>query len=499
LFNDPAATIAYTGTPRDTVYTRPTPSGVYPYTATVNSLPPTAPPISTNFAAGNGNYVITFNFRNNNPYPVTLTDIASLAFAAGPSNVSAYYNTTNIAGSPGAITAGNGWIQFGSATINATGGTTVDPFMSGLTLNVPAGATYRILISCATTGGGFNMGYSTLAAGTYTFTSNGCSIITGDNIGYGGGAIPSVPGNTPRGFIGSVRFTPAISGACTSPAKTVVVTVNQPISLNTTLPANTAVCTDKSTTFTVSVIAGTSPTYQWQVSTDGANTFNNVSGGVYSGATTATLTITAPPVSMSGYIYRCVVSGAAPCTPVNSRNAVLTVNPLPTIVISASPYQRLFPGLTTTLFSTVTPAASTYSWLKYGVAVPGANAGSLLVNVDGLGDYTLKVQDVNGCINTSNMVSLKDSASGKVFIYPNPNGGQFQVRYYSIINNTNLPRGINVYDSRGKRVLTQKYTITAPYSRMDVNLSNYSTGVYWIEVVDAVGNRLAMGRAEVLR
>ena len=36
--------------------------------------------------------------------------------------------------------------------------------MSGLTLNVPAGATYRILVSCATTGGGFNMGYSTLAA-----------------------------------------------------------------------------------------------------------------------------------------------------------------------------------------------------------------------------------------------------------------------------------------------------------------------------------------------
>jgi hypothetical protein len=34
---------------------------------------------------------------------------------------------------------------------------------------------------------------------------------------------------------------------------------------------------------------------------------------------------------------------------------------------------------------------------------------------------------------------------------------------------------------------------------MDVNLSNYSTGVYWIEVVDVVGNRLAMGRAEVLR
>ena len=34
---------------------------------------------------------------------------------------------------------------------------------------------------------------------------------------------------------------------------------------------------------------------------------------------------------------------------------------------------------------------------------------------------------------------------------------------------------------------------------MNVDLRNHGTGVYWIEVVDVVGNRLAMGRAEVLR
>lgn len=500
LFTDAAATIAYTGTPTDTVYTRPTPSGVYPYTATVNSLPPAAVKPTTSFANNNGNSTITFNVRNNNAYPVTLSSVSSIVLAAGGTQSSLYAKAGAINGAPGAISVANGWNQVGTTqTVTANGGGAVETLLTGLNLTIAPGQTYGLCFQAVTGAAAANLAYSTIAAGTYTNSAGGVDIITGTNIGYGGVNVPAAPTFTPRGFIGNVGLIPAISGACTSPAKTVVVTVNQPISLNTTLPANTAVCTDKSTTFTVSVIAGTSPTYQWQVSTDAGNTFNNVSGSVYSGATTATLTITAPPVSMSGNIYRCVVSGAAPCTPVNSRNAFLTVNPLPTVVIAASPYQRLFPGLTTTLFSTVTPAASTYSWLKYGVAVPGANAGSLLVNVDGLGDYTLKVQDVNGCINTSNMVSLKDSASGKVFIYPNPNGGQFQVRYYSIINNTNLPRGINVYDSRGKRVLTQKYTITAPYSRMDVNLSNYSTGVYWIEVVDVVGNRLAMGRAEVLR
>jgi hypothetical protein len=34
---------------------------------------------------------------------------------------------------------------------------------------------------------------------------------------------------------------------------------------------------------------------------------------------------------------------------------------------------------------------------------------------------------------------------------------------------------------------------------MDVDLRKYGTGVYWVEVVDVVGNRLAIGRTEVLR
>jgi subtilisin-like proprotein convertase family protein len=501
LFNDPAALIPYTGTPRDTVYTRPTPSGVYTYQATVNSLPPAAVKPTTSFANNNANSTITFNVKNNNAYPVTLSSVSGIVSAAGTTQASLYAKAGAINGAPGAISAANGWNQVGTTqTFTAAGGGAVETFLTGLNLTIAPGQTYGLCVQALDGAGGFNLAYSTLAAGTYVNSAGGVDIITGDNIGFGGTPVPAAPTFTPRGFIGNVGLIPSISGACTSPARSVVVTVNQPISLNTTLPANAAACTDKSATFTVGVIAGTSPSYQWQVSSDAGNTFTNVSnGGVYSGVTTATLTVSAPPVSMSGYIYRCVVSGAAPCTPVNSRNAFLTVNPLPTVVIAASPYQRLFPGLTTTVFSTVTPAASVYTWLKNGAQVSGATGSSLLVNVDGLGDYTLRVTDVNGCVNTSNLVSLKDSSSGKVFIYPNPNGGQFQVRYYSIINNTNLPRGINVYDARGKRVLTQQYTITAPYSRMDVNLSNYSTGVYWIEVVDVNGNRLAMGRAEVLR
>jgi len=49
-------------------------------------------------------------------------------------------------------------------------------------------------------------------------------------------------------------------------------------------------------------------TYQWQVD-DGTGYVNITNGGVYSGATTAILGLTAPPTSMYGYKYRCLVNG----------------------------------------------------------------------------------------------------------------------------------------------------------------------------------------------
>jgi hypothetical protein len=166
----------------------------------------------------------------------------------------------------------------------------------------------------------------------------------------------------------------------------------------------------------------------------------------------------------------------------------------------------LFPGLTTTLTSTVTPfAATSYTWIRDGVTltsssagvVSGINTGTLKVDVDGMGLYTLRVTDVNGCTNTSNSALVKDSASGRCFIYPNPSSGQFQVRYYSVAGNNNLPRGIVVYDAKGDRVFNQNYTVGRPYDRMDVDMRAYGKGLYWVEVVDRNGNRLTMCRAVI--
>lgn len=500
LFRDAAATIPYVaGDTANCVYARPTPSGTYPYQVTVASI---------GFDAFQ-----TFT----NPAPITIP--SSGTGTPYPSNIVVSGLPTTGASVESVVLTG----------VSHTWSNDVD-----VLLQSPAGTNVVLMSDVGGTGGINNATYTFRdgAAAMSTTAANGTGTYRPTDFADGSGgdnypapgpgvfsqAAPALSmfGNTAnangtwrllvvddvggdQGQIAngwSIQFKYPTPG-CTSAPRTVTVTVNQPTTV-LTQPVNRTVCTDKVATFSV-VPGGSGPfTYQWQVSTNTGNTWANIAnGGVYAGATTATLTVTAPPVSMSGYMYRCVITGAAPCASINSFQVLLTVNPLPTVVISAAPYTRLFPGLRTTLSSSVSPAAAqTYSWIRNG-APYGGNTATLALDVDQLGTYQLTVTDVNGCTNTSNTISILDSAAGRCFIYPNPTNGEFDVRYYSVYNNSNLPRTVTVFNASGNRVLTERYTIGAPYQRMHVDLRRYGKGLYWVEVGDANGNRLTMCRVVV--
>jgi subtilisin-like proprotein convertase family protein len=512
LFSNAAGSTAYiAGTAVDSVWAKPLTIGANTYTATVQSqgLPPNA--IQTTFANNNQFGLVTSNFKNNNAFPVTITGIESIASTAGASTATLYYKTTAINGAPGAISAANGWITAGTGTYTAIANTTTttpQPMLSGLSLSIPAGATYGLAFE-SSTGGVGNLRYSTVAAGTYTDSQSGCDLISGTNVSFAGDIAPIAPTFTPRAFIGKVLFG-SNNAPCISAPRTVVVTVNQPTTLNAALPANQTICTDKVATFSAAVTVGTGPhSYQWQLSTNGGGTFTNIAnGGIYSGATTATLTVTAPPVTAVPNQYRCVVTGASPCAAVISRAATLTVNPLPVIALSVSPYTSLYPGLRTTISSTVGPnPAATYSWLRDGVVlsnpatgvVSGLGTGSLLVDVDGMGVYRLSVTDANGCTNMStNSITIKDSASAKCFMYPNPTSGRFEVRFYSLATNV-LPRTLTIYNMQGQRVYTKMFGINGVYDRMSVDMRRQSKGVYTVEIGDRNGNRITICKKLVIQ
>jgi len=90
----------------------------------------------------------------------------------------------------------------------------------------------------------------------------------------------------------------------------------------TSQPQNQTVSAGGNTSFSVTASGGVI-SYQWEVN-DGSG-FTSVSdGGVYSGAYTATLSITGATTSMNGYSYRCTVYGN--CSADISASAQLTVN-----------------------------------------------------------------------------------------------------------------------------------------------------------------------------
>jgi hypothetical protein len=94
----------------------------------------------------------------------------------------------------------------------------------------------------------------------------------------------------------------------------------------TTQPADDESATGEAVTFTVvSTISGTggTQTFQWALSTDGGSTFSNISnGGVYSGATTATLAIS-DNTGLDANQYRVTIS-ATGADSVTSTAATLT-------------------------------------------------------------------------------------------------------------------------------------------------------------------------------
>jgi hypothetical protein len=102
---------------------------------------------------------------------------------------------------------------------------------------------------------------------------------------------------------------PFSCNSCIAPA----VTSHQP---------NRTLCVGGSTTLPITA-TGTGLTYQWQVNTGSG--YNNVPNAApYSNITTSTLTISSVTGSMSGYLYRCVVTGT--CGTANSNQSTLTVD-----------------------------------------------------------------------------------------------------------------------------------------------------------------------------
>ncbi|HYD21418.1 MAG TPA: T9SS type A sorting domain-containing protein, partial [Flavipsychrobacter sp.] len=142
---------------------------------------------------------------------------------------------------------------------------------------------------------------------------------------------------------------------------------------------------------------GTGLTYQWQLNS-GSGWVNLANSGVYSGAATNSLGISAAPRSMNGYQYRCMVIRA--CAPIaTSSAATLTVDTFVTGSVSISSNDTdICAGQTANFAATPVKGGSNpaYQWQVNGVNA-GTNSASFSTSALANGD-TVK------CIMTSGLL-----------------------------------------------------------------------------------------------
>jgi subtilisin-like proprotein convertase family protein len=286
-------------------------------------------------------------------------------------------------------------------------------------------------------------------------------------------------------------------GACASLPLTIPVTMYAPVAGTATL-RDTTICDLNNAAFILggTLTGGPLFNHQYQVKTSPTAAWANVAnGGVYNGATTNTLTLTNADVTYNGYQYRDSISTGGGCGFLISTVGKLTVNTNPVVTISAAPIVKLFPGLTSTLTAAVSSATAPikYQWTRNGANVIGAIANSTVVGIDGLGLYKVNVTDANGCLNAASIstpasLTISDSVTtDKLFVYPVPNNGNFQVRYF---NEGKAASVVNVFDSKGALVFTQPFNVSEAYQAMNVNLGIHGKGVYRIDVLSSNGNRI---------
>lgn len=296
------------------------------------------------------------------------------------------------------------------------------------------------------------------------------------------------------GAMNGNQYQAIITDNCTNlTTNTATLTVNLPVSISLQ-PIAASACRGENKQFTVGA-SGLSITYQWQMSADNGTTWSNViDDAVYSGALTNTLSVTGTGLSMNGNLFRAVVTGD-PCGSVNSDEALLTVHPDPVVTLNAS-NSSINPSLQSVLTATISPSGNyAYSWLNNNSVIAGANASSYTATVDNLGSIrAIAINQSTGCFDTSDIFGLGAIQSNVMFIYPNPNNGVFQVRYYKDPSTATETRMLKIFDSKGARVFTQQFSITEPYQKMLVDISRYSSGVYLVELVGSGGKRLAVGK-----
>ena len=214
---------------------------------------------------------------------------------------------------------------------------------------------------------------------TYQWYKNTTASTSGGTLIAGATFPVYMPSNT---VAGTTYYYCVVSGTCTPTLTSDVsgaITIS-PASVSGTISGTASICSGATTTLT---LTGNTGTVQWQ-EFDGS-AWNDIVGAT-------AITYTTPALTQNTS-YRAVVASGY-CTPANTTNFNVIVNPLPVISGPTS----VGAGESITLSATTT-AASSNAWVSSNTAVATINPNGVVTGLTS-GTTTITYTNSNGCIDT---------------------------------------------------------------------------------------------------
>jgi subtilisin-like proprotein convertase family protein len=293
----------------------------------------------------------------------------------------------------------------------------------------------------------------------------------------GTGDIPTFVGTntTSAPISGTITVTPVFTSGgitCNGTPRTFTITVNPIPTVNPV--ASFPVCHNSTAAVTFSG-ATTGTVYSWTNSTTSIGLAASGTGNI---SFTALNTTGAPVVATITVTPR-FTNGGTTCTG-TPITFTITVNPLPVVSAGTLPARICISDTLVPLNGT--PVGGSWS----GIGTSGMNFVPPATAV-GTWPITYTFRDLNGCTNSATIAATvlacdernRDLDNRAVFLYPNPNNGQFNLR----INSTRFNvLGMRVFNSAGQLVSTKQWSGLVFARVIPVNLTNLPAGVYMVRL-----------------
>jgi hypothetical protein len=130
--------------------------------------------------------------------------------------------------------------------------------------------------------------------------------------------------------------------------------------------------------------------------------------------------------------------------------------------------------------------ASSYQWYNNGVALTGSTSKDLTLN--STGDYYVMILDTNGCLSTSNILtvtsitSISLAAGKNVYsIYPNPGTGEYRLE---LKGKTTVAVEVIIYNAMGENIKTLTIPPSPADGKFSINIEEQPAGIYFASIRD---------------